>query len=242
MFPVAGAYPWEKGGRAHGVFGAIGGLDLGPVAAGRLSAPGAVVLRPHRLFSALRLAALAEGHGGVPPGEQAAGQGRGSHPAPGPLHRPGLHHRHRQHRRGGHRHLLRRPRSRFLDVGVGLPGHDDGLRGKDPGRPLPPPQPGGGLGGRPHGVYDPGTGPAPSGPGLFPLLCGGLHRRGRSGPGQLHRRRPGARLRLGPAGGGGGHRPPHRSGDPGRHRPHRAGQRAAGARHGLPFSGGGGGW
>ena len=238
MFFAPGAYPCGEGGGAYDLFGAVGRLDLGPVAAGGLSAAGPVVLGGHRLLSALRVAAVAGGHCRCPAASEGAEEGERTHPAPGPLHRSGLHHRHRQHRRGGHRHLLRRTRRRLLDVGLRSPGDDDGLRGKDPGRLLPPQKPGRRLGGRPHGVHDPGPGAAASGPGLFPLLRHRLHRRRRSGPGQFHCRRPGARLRLGPAGSGGGHRCAHRSSYPRGHRPHRPGQRAAGARHGHSVPGG----
>ena len=130
---------------------------------------------------------------------------------PGPEHRPGLHHRHRQYRRGGGGHLSGRPGGGVLDVGLRAAGHGHQLRGEAVGCPLPLPFPGRRVAGRAH-VLPAGRAPLPCPgrlvrPGLPPRHPG----RGRSDPVRLHRLLPPRRPGLGPAGGGVLHRPAGRA-------------------------------
>ena len=72
-------------------------------------------------------------------------RGTGHQPISEPVHRAGVHHRHRQPCGSGHRHPFRRSGGSVLDVGHGAAGHDDQLRRERAGHLLPPQRPGGRL-------------------------------------------------------------------------------------------------
>ena len=169
-----------------------------------------------------------------------AGEWAGYLPVPGPGHRPGLHHRYRQHRWGGYRHLVRRAGGGVLDVGLRPAGHDDRVRGEAALRALPPRRPRR-VAGRAH-VLHPGRPEKPAAGGLVcPGMPAGHPDRGRHGPVQLHCRRPPGHLWMGPAGGGGGRRGPDGAGDGGGDRTHRPGEQRSGPGDGAALSGGRGG-
>ena len=153
-----------------------GRRPVGPLAAGVLSPHRAAAVPGLRLFPPVPGPAVAVRHLGLsvpspgPPGP-------GDLLPPGPEHRPGLHHRHRQYRRGGRGHLSGRPRCGILDVGLRAAGHGHQLCGEAAGRPLPLPLPGRRVAGRTH-VLSAGWAPLPRPgrlvrPGLPPRHPGG---------------------------------------------------------------------
>ena len=152
-------------------------------------------------------------------------------PLPGPDDRPVGHGRNREHRRGGHRHRLRRTRGAVLDVGDGTGGHGHQVRRGSAGGPVPHPGSARRDVGRTHALPEPGLQSAGAGRPL--CLSGSLHpHRGRQhDAGPLHRRRhagrtgsahPLDRRRYGRR---------HRGGHPGRHPQHRPGSQRPGAHH-----------
>ena len=105
--------------------------------------------------------------------EEAAG-GAGAYPAPGPVHRPGLHHWHWLHRPGWLPPSSTAGQGGVLDVGVRLSGHDDRMCRKDLAVRYRREKPRRRLAGRPHVLHGRGSGQPDAGRPVFPVLCGRL--------------------------------------------------------------------
>ncbi len=212
-----------------------GRCPLGPLATGFFSLDRAVAVPGLRLFPPVPGQAVVVRYSGLPASPKSP-PSPGNFLPPGPEYRAGIHHRHRQHRRGSRCHLSGRSGGGVLDVGLRTAGHGHQLCRKTAGRPLSLSLSGRGVAGRPH-VLSEGWSPLPHPgrlvrPGLSPCHPGWR----RSDPVRFHRFCPALRLGLGSAGGGSLHRlvgrpcPNRRDGEGSPGRP------TAGSSHGHPWA------